>query len=232
MKTVKWNPTSNLASQVLSPPKPARLYQPDWYKKMAAFRDDKPSFFLDGSTNKTLKHCQPFADSLNSGYIMETWQDIHFHFDGDLFEYSHPTEPKIISNRDRVSMNMGEEYHPVEFVLHPAWMPELPRGWSMLYVQPLNRPDLPFFVPSGIIDSDKFVTTGDRSSLPFYVKKNVNGVVPSGTPFVQMIPIKRDDWVSKTMPFDEAKRNAIVHQSLSKFWGGYKKNFWSKKSYK
>jgi hypothetical protein len=163
---------------------------------------------------------------------METWQDIHFSFEGDAFEYSFPTQPDIIANRERVSMDMGDEYHPVEFVFHPAFMPELPRGWSMLYVQPLNRPELPFFVPSGIIDSDKFVTTSEKSSLPFYVKKSFKGVLPAGTPFAQLIPIKREDWVSKKMSFDEVKRNRITYKNLSKFWGGYKKHFWSKKSYK
>lgn len=232
MKTVKWNPTSELASQVLPPPKPARLYQPDWYKKMTAFYDNKATFFTTGTVNKTLKHCQPFADSLNAGYIMETWQDIYFSFDGDVFEYSFPTKPDIIANRDHVAIDMGEDFHKVEFVFHPAWMPELPKGWSMLYVQPLNRPNLPFFVPSGIIDSDRFVTTSEKSSLPFYVRKNFSGVLPAGTPFVQMIPVKREDWISETLLFDEVKRNRITYSNLSKFWGGYKKNFWSKKSYK
>lgn len=232
MKTVKWNPTSELAGQVLSQPSPSRNYQPQWYKKLTAFFDNKTVFAPDGTVNKTLKLCQPFTDSLNAGYIMETWQDIHFSFDGDAFEYSFPTKPDIIDNRDRASMDMGENYHSVEFVFHPAWTPELPAGWSMLYVHPLNRPELPFFVPSGIIDSDKFVTTSERSSLPFYMKKGFSGILPAGTPFVQLIPVKREDWVSKKMPFEQAKASRIAYQNLHNFWGGYKKYFWSKKSYK
>jgi hypothetical protein len=233
MKTVKWNPTSNLASQVLSQPKPARNYQPDWYKKLSAFFENRPTFSVEGTVNKTLKHCQPFADSLNAGYIMETWQDIHFSFsENGEYTYSFPTDPPIIATRDRVSMDMGQDFYPIEFVFHSAWMPELPKGWSMLYVHPLNRPELPFFVPSGIIDSDKYVVSSEKSSLPFYMKKGFSGILPAGTPLMQLIPIKREDWVSKKMPFDEAKRNASIYKTLSKFWGGYKKHFWSKKSYK
>ena len=233
MKTVKWNPTSNLAHQILLASKPSRKYQPEWYKKLSAFIERKPTYRADGTVDKTLKHCVPFADSVNAGYIMETWQDIHFEFGDDgSFGYSFPTEPPIIANRDRPAMEMGDDFHSVEFVFHPQWTPELPAGWSMLYVQPLNRPELPFFFPSGIIDSDKFTSANAESSLPFYVKKSFSGILPAGTPMVQMIPIKRESWISSTELYDEKKQRGIAYGIKKHFWGGYKELFWSKKTYK
>jgi len=233
MKKVKWNPTSLLASEVLSPPLPARKYQPDWYKKMSAFVEGRPNYRTDGTVDKTLKHCIPFRDSVDAGYIMESWQEINFEFSDDgSFSYVYPTEPAIVSNRDHVSMDMGDEYHPIEFVLHPQWQPELPSGWSMLYTQPLNRPELPFFFPSGIVDADKFVSTDSKSSLPFYVKKSFTGTLPIGTPLVQMIPLKRESWLGSGETFDAKKQTATSFEVHKQFWGGYKKFAWSKKSYK
>jgi len=233
MQKVKWNPTSQLASQVLQTPLPARNYQPDWYKKLSAFAEKKPTFNKFGAADKTLKHCVPFSDATNSGYIMETWQDIQFEFnENESFNYYYPTMPKIISNRDHVAIDMGEGFHKVEFVFHPAWSPELPAGWSMLYTQPINRPELPFYVPSGIVDADKFISSKEESSIPFYVKKSFNGLLPMGTPIVQMIPIKRDSWVSKKMEFSETKQKIIDYEISKRFWSGYKKFAWSQKSYK
>ena len=232
MKIVKWNPTSQLASDVLEPPKPARLYQPEWYKKYAAFETSKPSF-TNGKPNVTLKHCAPFFDAINAGYILETWQEIRFEklLDGSV-EYHYPTEPQIIDHREHASMDMGEEYYPIEYIINPPWSPELPDGWSMLYTHPMNRPELPFFVPSGIIDCDKFVTSSSKTALPFYLKKSFNGTLPIGTPIAQMIPIKRDSWESLTEEYDQKKQSQIVFNARKRFWGGYKKVAWRKKSYK
>ena len=127
---------------------------------------------------------------------------------------------------------MGEEYYPIEFIINPPWSPELPSGWSMLYTQPMNRPELPFFVPSGIIDCDKFVTSSSKTALPFYLKKSFSGTLPIGTPIVQMIPIKRDSWESSTENYEQKKQSQIVFNARKRFWGGYKKFAWDKKSYK
>lgn len=233
MLKVKWNPVSQLAHDILEPPKPARHYQPNWYKKIPAFDSGKPKFDFAGNTDMTLKHCVPFADAMNAGYILETWQEIRFEIglDGSV-TYHYPTSPDIISHREHMAMDMGADYHPMEFIICPPWSPELPKGWSMLFTHPMNRPELPFFVPSGIMDCDKFVTTGNPSSLPLYLKKSFSGTLPIGTPIVQMIPVKRADWQGSQEPFDEVKQKRIVHQMKRHFWGGYKKSFWSKKSYK
>lgn len=232
MLQVKWNPVSQLADNVVEPPKPARLHPSEWYKKTPAFESGKPSI-TEGKADLTLKHCVPFADAMNAGYMLETWQEISFqpNLDGTV-TYNFPTAPDIITHRDKVAMDMGPDYYPVEFIVNPPWSPELPKGWSMLYTHPMNRPELPFFVPSGIIDCDRFVTTGNPSSLPLYLKKSFSGILPIGTPIVQMVPIKRDNWESLIEPYDEVKQNRLVYEAKKRFWGGYKKFAWSKKSYK
>lgn len=243
MHVVKFNPTSSSAATLIPKPKPARLYHPDWYASMPAFhegvwqigreKEDEPY----GNASMTLKMCTPVSDALNSGYIQEAWQDIYISFDKNNSEeadYVLPMpEPSMISKRDMPSFPTGDDFYPIEFVFHPPWTPQTPKGWSTLYTHPQNRPDLPFWFPSGIVDTDRFTHTCEKSNMPFYVKKSfTSGIIPKGTPLYQMIPVKRESWKSSEEVFDEIKQKKICLEPHKNFWGGYKKNFWQKKEYR
>jgi hypothetical protein len=219
------------------PPKPSREYQPDWYKNMGAFHTKKPTFDEKGTTNRTVKLCMPFADGINAGYIQETWQDIHIsveeYEDNEIsLEYFYPTEPKIISTRGASGYPISDEFHPIEFVFHPGWSPQLPKGWSMLYIQPINRPELVTDFVTGIIDSDSFTHSEENANMPFFVKKSFNGIIPKGTPLVQMIPIRREEWEATIAEYDENTQIKQMAAMRQFFWGGYKKLHWAKKNYK
>lgn len=235
MHVVKFNPTSREAEFAVPPPRPAREYISDWYKSIGAFETKKPIIDPKDKANKTIKLCAPFGDAISAGYIQETWQDIYFEVDKDdpsSFSYVFPVQPPIMSHRDKSSMPMGEDFYPAEFTFHPPWAPELPKGWSMLYVSPLNKPEIPFWVSSGIIDSDRFTQSLERANIPFYLKKSFNGgIIPKGTPMYQMIPIKRESWTSKPMEFSLEKQLRVGLEPLKTYWGGYKKMFWQKKEY-
>lgn len=236
MHVVKFNPTTAEAAVMVPPPKPAKDYVSDWYKNMGAFHTKKPIIDPEGMANRTVKLCTPFGDAMNAGYIQETWQDIQINIDEDNlddFNYIFPVQPSIISHRDDTNLPVGEEFYPIEFVFHPPWTPELPKGWSMLYISPLNKPELPFWVTSGVVDNDKFTHSLNESNLPFYLKKSFKGgVIPKGTPMYQMIPIKRESWASKFSEYDPAAQLRIGLEPLKSFWGGYKKTFWQKKEYR
>jgi hypothetical protein len=226
-----------MAELAVPPPKPAREYLPQWYQGLKAFDTKKPEFDKDGGVNVGLKMCMPFYDSMVSGYIQESWQDIYIDYKdlgNNNFElkYYYPTQPEIMSYREKVNVPLGNDFHNAEFVFHPAWSPELPKGWSMLYITPFNRMDLPFSFLSGIIDADNFSQSETKSNIPFYIKKSFSGMIPKGTPLVQMIPIQRKSWNSSFEKFDEDKQTKISQQIRQYFWGGYKKIFWQKKEYR
>jgi hypothetical protein len=50
---------------------------------------------------------------------------------------------------------------------------------------------LPFFTLSGVTDTD---TWGGSDVLNFALKKDFEGVIPAGTPIVQIIPFRRETW--------------------------------------
>ena len=182
--------------------------------------------------------CMPFADALTAGYMQETWQDINIdniRLEDGRVEFVHftPVKPDILSTRaqERHAMPIPEEYYPFELTWHPAWVPELPKGYSAIITQPFNRVDLPFYTLTGVIDSDTFTHSFEKSQLPFFLKKSFTGIIPIGTPMYQIIPIKREDWTSIKNSYNEDEQIRQVHKLRQHFWGGYKKHHWVKKNY-
>jgi hypothetical protein len=233
MKTVNFYPSSRLAELVVPPPKPASEYIPEWYKDMKIFGGNEPKFENGILYNATVKSCMPFFDAYSSGYIQETWTDIHFSFDKDnnTFQYNCASNPLPISHRETPSINISKSFRPHEFNWQFHWMPKLEDGYSMLITQPFNRMDLPFMNTTGIVDSDTFFHT-IPGNYPFYVYDNFQGIIPKGTPMFQMIPIKRDSWKSSVEVFneDDHTKRSVLARSL--FIGGYRRMFHKKKVYK
>ena len=60
----------------------------------------------------------------------------------------------------------------------------------------------------------------------------MDGLIPAGTPIMQVIPFKRDDWKSYANEYD-SKEQIHKHQKIRKhLFGGYKKEHWQKKTFK
>ena len=62
---------------------------------------------------------------------------------------------------------------------------------------------------------------------------NFEGMIPSGTPFAQVIPFKREAWVSE-LGGEKERNKAKVDNSkmLTVFFDRYKKFWWQRKEYK
>jgi hypothetical protein len=95
---------------------------------------------------------------------------------------------------------------------------------------PLNRTDLPFYTLSGIVDSDNYMGEG---KVPFFIKKDFTGIIPAGTPIVQIIPIKTDEvWKSEKAEHlmqERDKQQWLLRTSIT---GYYKKVFRRSKIFK
>jgi hypothetical protein len=58
------------------------------------------------------------------------------------------------------------------------------------------------------------------------------GMIPAGTPFIQVIPFKRENWVSKLGGEKEkTKYKSDWNKFLTVFFDRYKKFWWNKKHY-
>jgi hypothetical protein len=67
--------------------------------------------------------------------------------------------------------------------------------------------------------------------FPFLLKKGFEGIIPAGTPLAQIIPFKRDNWVSEQEKFDLDTQYAKKRTFWRTFAGSYKANYWTKKKY-
>lgn len=233
MAKIVFHPSSEDHALLVPPPQPAQKYKCDWWDKTAAFYEGK-DLYRSGGDALTIKHCIPFRDSLFSGYIQESWQDIRFDVnpETDKLSYSFPTMPPIIDHRQHASMPVGPELHSTELTVLVPWMPSTPPGWSVIITQPFNRPELPFYTPTGIVDTDHLNNTTGVGNFPVYLRKDAPNIIKSGTPLYQIIPFKREDWTSETALYDRDAHKKMFATLHKTFWGGYKKNFWQKKSYK
>jgi hypothetical protein len=230
-KTIEFYPSSKEVEIIVPYPKPAKSCIPEWYKSIKALYGEGPKFSGGSVINKNVKSCIPFFDAMSSGYIQETWCDIYISINDKGLEYHFSSNPEILSHREKQDIKVSDAFYKKEFFWKVPWVPRTSKNYSILYVHPLNRIDLPFFSLSGIVDSDKYFHSSG-GNLPFYFQKNFEGIIPKGTPMYQIIPIKRDGWVSKSNSFNynESLKRSFVMQS--KFIGAYKKLFYEKKYYK
>ena len=214
----------------LGRPVAAKKMIPKWYKESESEIDEQ-----NGTKGAGLKKCVPFLDALVSGYFLVTPVDIFVskkeNGDLDIRWNSSGEFHDFIRERGQElggKMPRPAGHHPNHLAFKGAWGFKTPRGWSVLVTQPLNRHDLPWTVTSGIMDADKYSTGGN---IPFFMREDFVGMVPAGTPFAQLIPVKRASWKSidedKGISYLEDLQGGTV-RSPGK---SYKKLFWVRKDY-
>jgi hypothetical protein len=230
-------------------PTPIKLNIPEWYKK------------LEHSVEyKTIKGCMPFLDTLTSGYLLKMPQDLSVRHNvdnknekGDEFKDSFQTfglhDQSQLLYAKYINLNSGSDIHhlkqvegspfieknknlPFYKILNP-WKIKTPKGYSCLFVPPLNNSDDRFSIIPGIVDTDTFtneinfpiVINGDKYPI-------LETTIKKGTPYVQIIPFKRDPWkmTLKSRPQKEVQNSRLFYGL--KILNIYKDNYWSKKSWK
>jgi hypothetical protein len=190
-----------LTKESKSIPTPTIKSIPEWYRKADRFyKKPEGDFWIgpDGGKIPTWKSCPALLDVMGTGYILKTPCDIEFRMQDEN------TVSAIVKDEKykdfcspRGSMPQFEHpkgYYENHFAWFPDWGVETPKGYSVLYSQPFNRFELPFLTTSGIIDNDKVKLLG---SMPFFLIKGFEGIIPAGTPFAQLLPFKREDWESE-----------------------------------
>ena len=231
---------ANPATPESSKPLPGSKVIPSYYKKIRSPSRHNPIFDESKRIAVNVKACMPYRDALTAGYIMQTWCDIYIDngMEGEVeYFFSDPLAP-IMGHRaanNEMLETLGRFYYPFEFYWISQWEVRLPRGYSLLVTQPMNRLDLPFVTTSGVVDSDVFTfgaNQGTAAQIPFYIRKGFTGLIPAGTPIYQLVPIRRDTWVSTFLRWDEGTRGNTYELTRRYFTGGYLRHFWNRKEYR
>jgi hypothetical protein len=217
-------------------PIPANLMMPEWYQTTPSYVDNGLKIKKDLKTNFSIKKCMPVFDILSSGYIVLTEADIYV-------SKKKLEDGNIVTWYEWASGGSFIDFHDnVQSVLHPLtnnqpipklnlnWFIKTPKMYSCLLLPPVHRKNIISILP-GIIDSDLFKMP---LTLPFILNdENFEGVIPAGTPIVQIFPFKRERWkmaFGKKKEILEYLKNKTLFETL--FINKYKRLFWNKKDYK
>lgn len=219
-------------------PIPTKNSIPTWYTSASKYEIDEnsgdPLLKYDGGRLPTFKACPALLDIFTSGYMYVTPCNLTFSLkDGQPFvEVEQGFEDFCAERPDMKNFEIPYGHYKKHFHWYPNWAPKLPKGYSAIYTHPMNRFDLPFTTVAGIIDNDKMDTPG---LMPFFLKDNFEGIIPAGTPFIQIIPFKREDWEMEIKLHDhEEIYDRHMYQAKiyrTKDGGAYKQKTWSKKKY-
>jgi hypothetical protein len=226
-------------------PIPTKLNIPDWFKKLEHTIE-----------NKTVKGCMPFLDSLTSGYLLKIPQDFNIKHniinkdgDKDFIQTVGLQDMAQLLYARSINLNSAIEVHSVKqlknspfleknknlpfYKIINPWKIKTPKGYSCLFLPPLNNSDDRFSIIPGIVDTDTFpneinfpiIINGDKYPI-------LETIIKKGTPYVQVIPFKRDSW---KMTFKPRKQKEIQNNKIFyglKILNIYKENYWNKKSWK
>lgn len=230
---IEFIPGSEFVTQTTQPPQPAKKYIPQWYKDIPSHHHKNPEFDeFANITNKNVKSCMPFLDALTSGYILTSWCDLFIERKNNEIHYYYSGQPKLVALRDNPSLQLSDSYENLEFTWKKYWAAKLPKGYSLLVTHPFNRYDLPFTTCTGITDTDSFDYVNETGgNVPFYLHKGFEGLIPAGTPIMQFVPIKRENWKSDVAEFDLTRTNKNTASYSAKFKDYYKNNHWNRKEY-
>jgi len=212
-------------------PIPASNSLPNWYKEMNPYIN-KNKTTGSGLSNATAKKCLPMFDMMTSGYLIPLMGDVYVSLDDDGNQFYEWGDTKLIEFHN--PKQMGELQKTKDLVSIPkfinAWGIKTPKNYACMFTTPTNH-NLPFEIFSGIVDTDTFHSA---INFPFVMKnKKWTGLIKAGTPIAQVIPIKRDKWLSKIKKDAISQKLIIKHHriTMTNFISAYKRFFWQRKNY-
>jgi len=200
MKKISFYPFSEKTTFFSPEPVSASKSIPDWYKKQPGTVDEE-NFLKRGQSSSTIKRCMPIFDYITAGYIISLPCDISIDATNpEKIEWSVPQTLKPFGS-DMISSHAREQYdhYPIDknlyhkdlFRIMPFWSIKTPPGYSAIFTHPIHRDPVPFLAIGALVDTDDFISEGH---LSFLIKKDFVGVLKQGTPIMQVIPFKREEW--------------------------------------
>jgi hypothetical protein len=226
---------NNINTQPVS----AKKTMPLWFTKSSKYwlDNDGNPIVVNGDGDQKypgFKKCPAMVDIFTSGYSLTTPCDVEiFEEDGKKYSKVEPGFEKFCNKRDGAAgFYIPKDYSEDLFHWFPNWGFILPKGYSAMIMHPINHYELPFLTINGIMDSDIYDLPGYQ---PFFIRKDFVGIIPKGTPYMQIIPFKRENWISsfEYLEKSEISNRYDAHEKKyrSPLGGVYRKETWSEKKY-
>jgi hypothetical protein len=206
---------------------------PNWYKETQPYINNNKASALINNTfvsTATIKKCMPVFDVMAAGYLINAWADIKIYNENNVIYYD--IDSPILSSH---GTNQAGNHFAVDknddlvakFI--NTWAIKTPEGYSCLFIPPAHRPNVISIMPA-VVDTDSYNLA---VHFPFILTdRSFVGVIPKGTPLVQVIPFKRDNWEMECDVLDSEEKIDIFNTLHEEPFNGYKNNFWEQKDYK
>lgn len=203
---------------VIAEPVPAKSVLPDWFRKLPPVDKSKLTHSDNGLT---IKRCMPFLDATMTGWIIPAAATVRLDVkdNGASVEAGWEFDKVMVSNHHsyQIAGNPMEPRPPCKF--HNYWTVATPKGWSCLFVAPLNRPQPILQILSGVVDTDTY-----QSLIHFpFIPTAPDGIhlIEKGTPLVQVIPFRRDSTdvelkIGAESPVEGKLRQQILRNTQAK----------------
>jgi hypothetical protein len=215
---------------VLARPVFARHALPDWVREMP------PMAFsaVHGQNVRTVKHCPPFIDAMVHGFIIPLPCDVMirdgvFSWDWDLPALSVEAHSRSPLSFHAPAQVMATPFHDPSSAIvkfNSFWTIELEPGHSLFATHPINRPDLPFRLLTGLVDCDRFSDVGVLFPA-VWTNPGFNGMLARGTPIAQCFPVARTalDLHCESFSAERARRYDETAAALLSRPGIYRRRF-------
>jgi hypothetical protein len=212
--------------EIFDAPIPAGKILPEWYKREnSSMVPGQIVMSDDGNPQRTIKACMPIFDMMTAGYIITLPGDLIIqHVPGEIFPKASwsTDEMELITNHipeQFRTLSTPEEYHRLGYKFMNPWTIKTPPGYSCFFTQPAMRDDLPFQVLPAIVDTDRHPVS---VNFPFFLRKDFEGILEMGTPIMQVIPFKRDEWSSEVSYSTDDSSEVEWQKSKRKLMNRYK----------
>ena len=188
---------------LIAEPVPAKSVMPAWLRHLPGIDKSQVSATNNGLT---VKRCLPFLDALSAGWIIPLAVPVRLEItEGEqTVTAGWEFDREMVSNHSSFQI-AGSPYGPhPPMKFHNYWTIRTPRGWSCLFLPPINRPNGVFEVLSGVVDTDRY---NSPINFPF-VTTAPDGVytLGKGMPLVQVIPFRRADAALEGLIRAESRR--------------------------
>jgi len=199
----------------IAPVKPSKFFLPKWFKNMSHYIEQdaihekgKPHYFgKKGSTAKnhtgaTVKRCPAIVDLITEGFIIPMWCDFLIQRDMETLEWDNKNFQYGIEfhTKDQIKgWNLKKTDFPEGVKFLNPWRIYTPKGYSVMFMSPTYEFEKRFTVLPGIVETDSY----HHVNFPSIWHTTKDAIINRGTPFIQVIPFKRDDWDYKTSQMNE-----------------------------
>lgn len=167
---------------------------PEWYKKSNSYVDN-----LDNSVHKdkkmTIKRCMPVFDYLSYGI------DLHLPF--SIYASGKGLNKEVKSSVNHPDCKLGhhaveqtqllpfpKEYSDQPYKIDFPYYIEAPAGYSAVYIPYYPYEEYPLLFIGAMVQVDKYKSP---VNFPFLIKNDFEGKIESGTNFMKVIFVKRED---------------------------------------